>query len=102
MKYLVTGGAGFIGSHTVEQLIREGHHIRVLDNFSSGIRENLVSVNGNPNIEIIEGDVRDVALVERLLVGGEHLGAGAALIGGVSYFPTSPYDLLAANERESF
>jgi UDP-glucose 4-epimerase len=55
MKYLVTGGAGFIGSHIVRSLLKQGAEVRVLDNFSSGKRENL----GGLGIEIIEGDLRD-------------------------------------------
>ena len=44
MKVLVTGGAGFIGSHIVERLVKEGYEVRVLDNFSTGRRENLAAV----------------------------------------------------------
>jgi UDP-glucose 4-epimerase len=58
---LVTGGGGFIGSHLVDRLIADGHRVRVLDNFSSGRRSNLAQHTGNPNIEIIEGDVADAA-----------------------------------------
>lgn len=54
---LVTGGAGFIGSHLVEALLRQGHRVRVLDNLSSGSRENLASVL--PQINLLEGDIRD-------------------------------------------
>ncbi len=57
--YLVTGGAGFIGSHLVAHLVDQGHTVRVLDNFSSGNRENLAEVAGS--IELIEGDIRDAA-----------------------------------------
>ncbi|TAM45925.1 MAG: NAD-dependent epimerase/dehydratase family protein [Gammaproteobacteria bacterium] len=64
MKYLVTGGAGFIGSHLVEALVRDGHAVRVLDNFSTGRRENLAAVPG-AQLEIIEGDIRDAALLSR-------------------------------------
>lgn len=55
MRFLVTGGAGFIGSHIVERLLKEGHFVRVLDNFSSGKRENLP----HSSFELIEGDIRD-------------------------------------------
>ncbi len=55
--YLVTGGAGFIGSHICERLVREGHSVRVLDNFVSGREENLDEFRGE--IELIRGDVRD-------------------------------------------
>jgi len=56
-NYLVTGGAGFIGHHLVGRLVEEGHAVRVLDNFSTGKRENLAVVPGE--IELIEGDFRD-------------------------------------------
>ncbi|MGA2489391.1 MAG: SDR family oxidoreductase [Anaerolineales bacterium] len=57
MRALVTGGAGFIGSHIVEELLRSGASVRVLDNFSSGKRENLETFRGD--LEILEGDLRD-------------------------------------------
>ena len=57
--FLVTGGAGFIGSHVVERLLRDGHRVRVLDNFSSGSRENLAFGTGAPRLEVVEGDIRD-------------------------------------------
>ena len=67
MKYLVTGGAGFIGSHIVRKLLEQGDSVRVLDNFSTGKRENLEDVarqfNGD-RFEVIEGDLRDAARVE--------------------------------------
>ncbi|MBI3955016.1 SDR family oxidoreductase [Candidatus Gottesmanbacteria bacterium] len=59
MIALVTGGAGFIGSHLVERLLVEGHEVRVLDNFSTGRRENLVHLKGNKRLEIVEGDLSD-------------------------------------------
>ena len=57
MKLLVTGGAGFIGSHLLEALVRNGHSVRVLDNFYSGRRENLASVKDE--VEIQRGDCAD-------------------------------------------
>ncbi len=56
-NYLVTGGAGFIGSNIVEELIRLGHSVRVLDNFATGKRENLIPFMDK--INLIEGDIRD-------------------------------------------
>ncbi|MGB5454660.1 MAG: NAD-dependent epimerase/dehydratase family protein, partial [Gammaproteobacteria bacterium] len=56
MKALVTGGAGFIGSHIVERLLAEGHEVTVLDDFSTGHRDNLAE---NAQLDIVEGDVRD-------------------------------------------
>ncbi len=55
--YRVTGGAGFIGSHVVEALVRRGERVQVLDNLSTGRRENLVAAGGQ--VELIEGDIRD-------------------------------------------
>jgi len=57
-KYLVTGGAGFIGSHLVENLVKQGHDVRVLDNFLTGKRENIVEFLDK--IDLIEGDIRDL------------------------------------------
>jgi len=59
MKYLVTGGAGFIGSHIVEVLLKRKHFVRVLDNFSSGKMENISFAKGNKNFELIRGDIRN-------------------------------------------
>jgi len=60
---LVTGGAGFIGSHIAERLLDTGHEVRVLDNFSTGRRENLEPFEGRA--EIMEGDIRDLDTVRR-------------------------------------
>jgi len=67
MKVLVTGGAGFIGSHLVEELLRRDHAVRVLDNFSTGRRENLAGLRGP--LEVIEADLRDAARVEEAVRG---------------------------------
>lgn len=69
MNYLVTGGAGFIGSHITERLVREGHTVRVFDNFSTGKRENLSFDAGLPAPEIHEGDLRDYGAVCRAAAG---------------------------------
>ncbi|MEK7578912.1 MAG: SDR family oxidoreductase [Patescibacteria group bacterium] len=59
-RYLVTGGAGFIGSHIVARLLKDGHFVRVLDNFSSGKEENLsFATEAISNFELIKGDIRD-------------------------------------------
>jgi UDP-glucose 4-epimerase len=62
MRALVTGGAGFIGSHIVERLLQDGASVRVLDNFSSGKRENLETFQGD--LEILEGDLRDAEVIK--------------------------------------
>ena len=59
MNILVTGGAGFIGSNLTDALLADGHKVTVLDNFSTGKRENLVHLDGNPAFALIEGDIRD-------------------------------------------
>jgi nucleoside-diphosphate-sugar epimerase len=75
--YLVTGGGGFIGSHIVDALLAEGHRVRVLDNFSTGKRDNLASVLGE--IELIAGDLRDRAAVQQAMDGVECVLHQAAL-----------------------
>jgi UDP-glucose 4-epimerase len=66
-KVLLTGGAGFIGSHVVERLVQEGYHVRVLDNLTTGKRENIQSFLDSGKVELIEGDIRDVAVVKKSL-----------------------------------
>ena len=71
-QYLVTGGAGFIGSHIVRALLEQGQAVRVLDNFSSGKRENLEGLNLSKNgrrFEVLEGDVRDASVVAQAVRG---------------------------------
>jgi len=65
--YLVTGGAGFIGSNITEELIKRGEKVRILDNFSTGKRENIVKFKDD--IELIEGDLRDLEIVKRAMDG---------------------------------
>ena len=69
MKILVTGGAGFIGSHIVEALVRKGHRVRVLDNFFSGKRVNLRAVRAD--VEVLTGDCADPAAARRAVKGIE-------------------------------
>lgn len=75
MRCLVTGGAGFIGSHLVRGLLHEGHDVRVLDNYSTGKRENI----GSLSIEMIEGDVRDYSTVQAAVSGMDYVFHLAAL-----------------------
>src|ERR1035437_8776070 len=62
-KYLITGGAGFIGSNLARYILAKGHQVVVLDNFATGKRENLAEIQGR--IELIEGDIRDRSAVDR-------------------------------------
>ncbi len=77
MRVTVTGGAGFIGSHLVDRLLRDGQQVVVLDNFSTGSRDNLAAVRGQ--IELVEGDLRDPAAVARAVKGSEVVYHQAAL-----------------------
>lgn len=85
MKFLVTGGAGFIGSHITETLLKQGHFVRVLDNFSSGKRENLAFTKGLspkgavPEFEFIEGDIRDKSTCDKACEGIDYILHQAAL-----------------------
>ncbi|CAO5675701.1 MAG: UDP-N-acetylglucosamine 4-epimerase [Holosporales bacterium] len=63
--FLVTGGAGFIGSNLVEALLKLNVHVRVLDNYSTGKKENLEAFKDNPSLEIIEGDIRDIDVCQK-------------------------------------
>lgn len=76
MKYLVTGGAGFIGSHISRSLLELGHFVRVFDNFSSGKRENLVGLE----VEILEGDLRDADAVAKAVKGMDVIFHEAAFV----------------------
>ena len=76
---LVTGGAGFIGSHLTEALLRKGHRVRVLDDFSTGKRENLMFDREYPSLEIIEGDIRHLAICQKAMKGIEYVFHQAAL-----------------------
>lgn len=97
-RVVVTGSAGFIGGYIVEELLRQGHQVVGIDNYSK-YGKVAKSYDDNPNYELIVGDVQDVELMTRVLSDADHFIAGAALIGGISYFHTYAYDLLAQNER---
>lgn len=76
-RYLVTGGAGFIGSHIVRALVRQGQRVRVLDNFATGRRANLTGLESE--IELAEGDIRDLDAVRRAVAGVDCVVHQAAL-----------------------
>lgn len=65
MRYLVTGGAGFIGSHIVDHLIGQGNQVLVVDDFSTGDPENLAIHKASKDLEVIEGNILDSALIKR-------------------------------------
>lgn len=78
MRTLVLGGAGFIGSHLVERLFLQGHQVRVLDNLSTGKRENLANVAAN--VELVVGDLRDDATLTSAAKGCEVIFHQAAIV----------------------
>lgn len=98
MKVLVTGSAGFIGGYLVEELIRQGHEVVGLDNLSK-YGPVTHSYDSSESYHFVEGDAKDPVLLEKLMLDVDHVVAGAAMIGGISYFHTYAYDLLAENER---
>src|SRR5258707_6440100 len=71
MRYLVTGGAGFIGSNTVDELVRRGHSVVVLDDFSSGKEENLTEVRNK--ITFIKGSITDIEVVRKAMHEAEYV-----------------------------
>jgi len=98
MKVTVTGSSGFIGGYVVEELLARGHEVVGLDNYSKYGRV-AKSYDDHERYTLVEGDARDVDLMTTLLADCDHFIAGAALIGGISYFHAYAYDLLATNER---
>lgn len=97
-RTLVTGSAGFIGGYVVGELLGRGHEVIGLDNYSKYGRVDRAH-DANPRFTQIEGDAKDTALLASLLDGCDYFIAGAAMIGGITYFHTYAYDLIAENER---
>ena len=92
--YLVTGAAGFIGSHLAERLLDEGHVVKALDNFSTGKRDNLAACEDNGNFHLLRGDVRNLEECHRACEEVDYVLHQAAL-GGV---PRSVSDPIATNQ----
>ena len=98
MKILVTGSAGFICGYLVEELLKAGHEVVGIDNFSKygPVKK---SYDNHPNYHFTRGDVKDLDLMKSLIKDCDQALGAAAMIGGISYFHTFAYDLLAENER---
>ena len=98
MKVCVSGSSGFIGGYIVEDLLGRGYDVIGVDNLSK-YGPVSKSFDSNPKYELVVGDAIDVDLMTKVLMDCDHFIAGAALIGGISYFHAFAYDLLAQNER---
>lgn len=94
----ITGSAGFIGGYVVEELLARDYTVIGVDNHSK-YGKVAKSYDGHERYTLIEGDATDVNLMTEVLAECDHFIAGAALIGGISYFHAYAYDLLATNER---
>jgi nucleoside-diphosphate-sugar epimerase len=93
-NYLVTGGAGFIGSNIVKELLQKEQKVRVLDNFATGKRENLFEFKNNPDFELIEGDLRSFHVVRTAVKGMDYILHQGAL----PSVPRSIHDPLTTND----
>lgn len=98
MKILVTGSAGFVAGYLVDELLKAGHEVVGIDNYSKygPIQK---SYDNDPNYHFVEGDCKDTKLMKELIEDCDQVIAIAAMIGGITYFHTYAYDLLAENER---
>lgn len=98
MRILVTGSAGFVAGYLVQELLNHGHEVVGIDNYSKyGPVEK--SYDADPHYCFVEGDCKDTALMKELMEDCDQVIAIAAMIGGITYFHTYAYDLLAENER---
>lgn len=98
MKVLVTGSEGFIGRYIVNELLNSGYEVVGLDNLSKyGVQAE--SQNSHKNYRLVIGDATDLGLLKEIMFNVDYVIAGAAMIGGISYFHSFAYDLLAQNER---
>ncbi len=100
MRFLITGGAGFIGSHLAEELISLGHTVDVLDDLSTGRRENVASLEGNQNFELIIGTILNESLLDKLAERCDVIFHLAAAV-GVELIVKKPMESLTTNIKGS-
>ena len=98
MRYLVTGGSGFIGGHLVEELLTNGHQVVVLDNMATGHARNLAAVEQDPQLKIVLGSVMDELLVDELVEQSDTVIHLAAAV-GVKLIVESPVRTIETNVR---
>ena len=98
MQILVTGGAGFIGSHLCERLINEGHIVTAVDNFSTGRASNLVNLNGVDKFTFVEGSILDLSILNPLIHDADYVFHLAAAV-GVFNIVNNPLASLLTNIR---
>jgi UDP-glucose 4-epimerase len=98
MQILVTGGAGFIGSHLCERLISLGHTVTAIDNFSTGRASNLSNLNGATGFTLVEGSILDTNILNPLVVGADYVFHLAAAV-GVFNIVNNPLASLLTNIR---
>lgn len=98
MRVLVTGSSGFLGGYVVNELLARGYEVVGIDNFSK--YGNVTKQHdGHTRYRLVRGDCKDADLMWSIVRDCDHIVAGAAMIGGISYFHAYAYDLLAENER---
>jgi UDP-glucose 4-epimerase len=100
LKFLLTGGAGFVGSHLLDQLVDRGDSVIVLDDFSTGRKENIAHHSQNKAVEVVEGSILDAGLVDRLAGKSDrvfHLAAAVGVFNIVKY----PLESLTTNIKGS-
>jgi UDP-glucose 4-epimerase len=100
LKFLLTGGAGFVGSHLLDQLVDRGDSVIVLDDFSTGRKENIAHHSQNKAVEVIEGSILDAGLVDKLVNKSDrvfHLAAAVGVFNIVKY----PLESLTTNIKGS-
>ena len=98
MRILITGGAGFIGSHLTDRLVADGHQITILDNLATGRKENLSAHLGGKSVNFIEGSILDLPLLDGLIKETEYVFHLAAAV-GVFNIVNHPLDSLMTNIR---